>query len=184
MPSYAHGQTGCASELAEAAGRCCARERAAAVSMSRTGCHALRRPPRPSRAGCRRRAAGELGRQGAPHTAQGPRRVKGVCAGHTTRQAPWTRAGPIRTHRATPSRVGCASRLRRALPRAGRAGEPCRAKRGEAGPRWGLRHATRGHHGRASRAPAAHQRHAGRAPGRGDGTGGRASRGPTASRPR
>jgi hypothetical protein len=91
-----------------------------------------------------------------PHIAQGSHRAKGVRAGHASRRAPWTHAGPSRTCRAAPREEGRGW----AVPGAGarRAGSP--------------RPRTRG-------TPAELQ-----AVGRGDRTRGRASRGPTASRPR
>jgi hypothetical protein len=80
-------------------------------------------------------------------------------ASHAARRAPWTRAG-----RAAP-------RPRAATwtpwPRVGRGqdGAPRGEERGRAAP--GARAHRAGRHGRASRAPAVHRRHAGRAPGRG-----------------
>jgi hypothetical protein len=110
----------------EAADRCCARERVAVANTSRTGCHAPRRPPRASRAGCCKRVgtpggtprcnvAGEPREQaaepgGAAHHAEaaagprpransqgGPAQDAGDCAGRHDR-TPAAMAKPRRGH--------------------------------------------------------------------------------------
>jgi hypothetical protein len=81
-----------------------ARERVAAASTSRIGCHTLRRSPRASRAGCRERAAGELRRQGRSTSSRGRERVT---PGATSR-----RGREQRARRGRAARASCAGRGR------------------------------------------------------------------------
>jgi hypothetical protein len=81
-----------------------ARERVAAASTSRIGCHALRRSPRASRAGCRERAAGELRCQGRSTSSRGHERVT---PGATSR-----RGHEQQAHHGRAARAGCAGRGR------------------------------------------------------------------------
>jgi hypothetical protein len=118
-----------------------AHERVAAVSTSRMGCHALRRLPRASRAGCRERAAGELRRQGHSTSSRGRERATPGAASRRGREQ--------RARRGRATRAGCAGRGRASAeptqgPRRATTGTPHRDGR------W----ASRGS-GRASRAPRA-----------------------------
>jgi hypothetical protein len=122
----------------EAADRCCARERGVATNTSRTGCHAPRRPPRASRAGCRKRA-GTPGGTPRRDVAGEPREqtVSGVSAGKPRGRAAQAgrRAGR-----------GCAPCRSRGGAMAARQ-QPGRACAGRRGPRRAPRPSS-GRHGR------------------------------------
>jgi hypothetical protein len=92
-----------------------ARERVAASSTSRMGCHVLRRSPRASRAGCRERAAGELRCQGHFTSSRGRERAT---PGAASRRGRVHAAGELRGQ-ATPGGAARAQSWRR-----GRAGPP------------------------------------------------------------
>jgi hypothetical protein len=98
-----------------------AHERVAAVSTSRMGCHALRRLPRASRAGCRERAAGELRRQGHSTSSRGRERATPGAASRRGREQRARRGRAARAGRVGRGRTG-PPRARHVATGAGRAG--------------------------------------------------------------